>query len=248
MLDLHAPSAASPALAPPDTVRHSPRPRGRKLRTAALCLCALAVAGVAFIAAADRWMLATTDALCYPELEAVPERPVAIVFGARVYPGGGLSPVLRHRVEAGVSLYQAGKVRKLLMTGDNGRSDYDEVTAMKRHAVSLGVPAEDVVRDYAGFRTYDSCYRAREIFAVDRAVLVTQAFHLPRAIYTARNLGIDAVGYSSRVGMAPDALRSTRIREALARAAAVIDVAFLRRQSKYLGPREPLFVNEMPTR
>lgn len=248
MLDLPASPAPSPALTQPRTAGRNPHPRRRQFRAAALCLGVLALGSVGFIAAADRWMLARTDALCYPRLEAVPERPVALVFGARVYPGGGLSAVLRHRVEAGVALYRAGKVRKLLMTGDNGRSDYDEVTAMKRHAVSLGVPAEDVVRDYAGFRTYDSCYRAREIFAVDRAVLVTQAFHLPRAIYTARSLGIDAVGYSSRVGMTPEALRSTRIREALARAAAVIDVGLLRRKPKYLGPREPLFENELPTR
>jgi len=130
-------------------------------------------------------------------LETVPPKPVAIVFGAGVYPDGRLSPVLEDRVYTAVQLYTTGKVRKLLMTGDNRTLDYNEPQHMREYALALGVPDEDIVLDYAGRRTYDSVYRARHIFGVDSAILVTQAYHLDRAIFTADGLGLDAVGISA---------------------------------------------------
>lgn len=105
--------------------------------------------------------------------------------------------MLRERVLAGVKLYQAGKIKKLLMTGDNSRSDYDEVTAMKRFAISHGVAAKDIVGDFAEFRTVDSCYRARHIFMVTDAVLVIQAYHLPRALFLSHSAGLSAVGFEA---------------------------------------------------
>ena len=105
--------------------------------------------------------------------------------------------MLADRVAAAVQLYKSGKVGRLLMSGDNSRPGYDEVTAMKRSAVALGVPAGKVNLDYAGLRTYDSCYRARAIFGIERAILVTQRYHLPRALYLARSFGIDAVGLAA---------------------------------------------------
>jgi SanA protein len=179
----------------------------------------------------------------YFSADRVPPRPVGIVFGAKVYPGGGLSTILDERVRAGVELYRQGKVRKLLMSGDNGRRDYDEVTAMKQRAVQLGVPAGDVVRDYAGFRTYDTCYRARDVFGVEGAVLVTQAFHLPRALYLARQLGIDAVGLAADPGAPHGAFETFQLREVGARTAAVGD-CLVRRRPRLLGPPEPLFADE----
>jgi len=127
-------------------------------------------------------------------LADVPPRPVAIVFGAGVYPDGRLSPILADRVATAAELYRIGKVDKLLMTGDNRFVDYNEPGYMRAYALQLGVPSEDIVLDYAGRRTYDSCYRARHIFGVDAAILVTQAYHLDRALFTADGLGIDAVG------------------------------------------------------
>jgi SanA protein len=114
-----------------------------------------------------------------------PARPVAIVFGA------GL---LRDRVETAVELYFAGKVDKLLMSGDNQFDYHNEPGAMREYALILGVPDRDIVLDYAGRRTYDTCYRAGKIFGVQQAILVTQSFHLPRAIYTCNMLGVNAVG------------------------------------------------------
>jgi len=109
-----------------------------------------------------------------------PTRPVAVVFGAA-------GQILSDRVATAAELYKAGKARKLLMTGDNGRQGYDEPDEMKREAVSLGVPARDIACDYAGFRTYDSLYRARDIFGVRSAILVTQGYHLPRALFGPKN-------------------------------------------------------------
>jgi len=135
-----------------------------------------------------------------PRLHSVDESPIktiAIVFGAGLWRDGTPTPVLRDRVATAVDLYSAGKVEKLLMSGDNRVHDYNEPGAMRDFAISLGVPAEDIVLDYAGWRTYDTCYRARDIFGVKDALLVTQGFHLPRAIYTCNTLGIKADGVSA---------------------------------------------------
>jgi SanA protein len=132
----------------------------------------------------------------YSPDEAPPER-VALVFGARIYKDGRLSAMLHDRVETAVQLYHAGKVQKLLLSGDNRSENYDEPGRMKDYAISRGVPAEDVQPDYAGRRTYDTCYRAKAVFQLDSAVLITQDFHLPRALFTCRSLGVEAVGVSA---------------------------------------------------
>jgi vancomycin permeability regulator SanA len=126
--------------------------------------------------------------------ETSPVRPVAIVFGAGLRRDGTPTLVLRDRVETAAELYKQGKVSKLLMSGDNRFEYYNEPEAMRQYARQLGIPDEDIVMDYAGRRTYDTCYRAGAIFGIKQAVLVTQLFHLPRAIYTCNNLGVEAVG------------------------------------------------------
>ncbi len=126
--------------------------------------------------------------------DAVEARPVAVVFGAAVYPGGRPSPILADRVRTAVALYQAGRVQRLLLSGDNRFEHYNEPAAMAALAREYGVPDDALVLDYAGRRTYDTCWRARHIFGLDRVVLVTQRFHLPRALYLCQALGLDAVG------------------------------------------------------
>ena len=122
---------------------------------------------------------------------------VAIVFGAGLQWDGSPSPILRDRVETAVDLYKAGTVEKLLMSGDNRFVDYNEPGAMRSYAIELGVPEEDIVLDYAGRRTYDTCFRAKNIFKVDEAILVTQNYHLPRALFTCSALGISSQGFSA---------------------------------------------------
>ena len=169
-----------------------------------------------------------------------PPRQVALVFGAGVFPDGALSAPLADRVSVAVALYHQGKVRKLLMSGDNSRRTYDESTAMKQYAVSLGVPAEDVVLDYAGFHTYDSCYRAQAVFDIRSAVLVTQRFHLARALFTCTGLGVDAVGVAADQQRYQRALWY-RVREELARARAYLQVRLTRPKPRFLGPKIQVF-------
>jgi len=127
----------------------------------------------------------------------VPTRRVAIVFGAGLWRNGTATPVLRDRVQTAANLYFAGKVEKLLMSGDNRFVEYNEPAVMRQVALSLGIPEAAIVVDFAGRRTYDTCYRAKAIFGVTEAILVTQAFHLPRAIYECSRLGVDSVGVNA---------------------------------------------------
>jgi SanA protein len=129
----------------------------------------------------------------YERVSEVPAAPVAIVFGAGYWPGG-LSDALADRMDTAIALYEANKINKLLLTGDNRFVEYNEPAAMARYAEAKGVPSQDLVLDYAGRRTYDSCYRAGAIFGVERAILVTQEYHLPRALYTCDHLGVEVVG------------------------------------------------------
>jgi SanA protein len=130
-------------------------------------------------------------------LASVPEQPVAIVFGAGYWPNGVLSLILRERLDAALELYETGRVQKLLFSGDNQVVEYNEPERMLAYALEHGVPREDIVLDYAGRRTYDTCYRARDIFQLSNAILVTQHYHLPRALETCRTLGLDTVGYAA---------------------------------------------------
>lgn len=130
-------------------------------------------------------------------VEGAPQKKVAIVFGAGLWRNGRLTPVLRDRVEIAAALYFEGKVDLLLMSGENQGARYDEPGSMRDYALSLGVPKSAIWVDGAGLRTYDTCYRARNVFQIDKAILVTQGYHLPRALYTCNKLGLSAVGVSA---------------------------------------------------
>lgn len=169
--------------------------RGRRW-LAALSVCLLLSAAAATPLILRYWVDRRYKKLIY-SLQDVPPRKVAIVFGAGITADGRPMPALADRVWTAAELYKAGKVQKLLMTGDNRFVNYNEPEAMRQYALARGVPDEDIVLDYAGRRTYDSCYRAEYIFGVQDAVLVTQWFHLDRALYTCHGLGIDAVGVAA---------------------------------------------------
>ena len=171
----------------------------------------------------------------------VPARRVAIVFGAGLWRNGSPTPVLEDRVTAAANLYFAGKVEKLLMSGDNRFVSYNEPEAMRQLALKLGVPYDAIVLDYAGRRSYDTCYRARAIFQVDQAILVTQAFHMPRVIYTCNSLGVDAVGVESDLRIyRKSSVLYWNARELLATAAAIWDVN-VGHPIPVLGNQEPIF-------
>ncbi|MBW4682156.1 MAG: YdcF family protein [Microcoleus vaginatus WJT46-NPBG5] len=183
---------------------------------------------------------AVTSSRRYTDISQVPEEDVAVVFGAGVWEDGSPTPMLADRVQAAVDLYKEGRVRKVLMTGDNSSEDYNEVKAMQEYAAERGVPAKDIQLDYAGFSTYESCYRAKEIFGVKQAVLITQSYHLPRAVYTCRQLGVDAVGLGT-----PDwekyrdrSMMRYAGREVLAVIKALWEVHVTRPEPTFLGPFE----------
>jgi len=156
---------------------------------------AAAIGSVALLAVAlNLYVTRSVDGLGYDDVAATPHRHVAIVFGAFVNPDGTPSNALADRIDGAVALYKAGRVDHLLVTGDNSSPQYDEVTVMRDRAIAAGVPSSAITRDYAGLDTYDSCVRAVRVFGVRDAVLVTQDYHLARALFLCTDAGIDAVG------------------------------------------------------
>ena len=168
-----------------------------------------------------------------------PNAEVAIVLGAKVWPGGTPSNMLEDRLLTGIELYRQGKVGKLLLSGDHGQVDYDEVNAMRTFVLDRGVPPEDVFMDHAGFSTYDTMYRARDVFQVRDALVVTQGFHLDRAVYTARALGLEATGVPADLRPYQNEGRFAA-RDWLARLKALLQLHVLRSSPRFLGPPIPI--------
>jgi vancomycin permeability regulator SanA len=178
-------------------------------------------------------------------VEDVIPAPAAVVFGAGLWRDGSPTPVLRDRVQTAAEIYFAGKVQKILMSGDNRFVYYNEPAAMRDHALSLGVPDDDIVLDYAGRRTYDTCYRAQHIFGLGEVVLVTQNFHLPRALYICNVLGIEASGVPAEGHCF---LKRTRVywqmRESFATLVALWEV-HVSKPLPVLGEFEPIFSSDI---
>lgn len=197
-------------------------------------LCVVAVFAVDFHvrnSTADR-------ILSVPEAAALSDVDCVLVLGCGVNPDGQPSPMLADRITQGINLYENGAAPKLLMSGDHGRADYDEVNTMRAIAVEAGVPASDVFMDHAGFSTYESVYRARDVFGAKRVIIVTQQYHLYRALYVANALGLEAYGVSA--DLRPYANQAPRDqREVLARGKDFV-TSILQPEPTYLGDPIPL--------
>ncbi len=160
-------------------------------------------------------------------LRQAPTREVAIIFGAETYPNGNPSPYLRARLDLGVSLYKAGKVKTLIVSGDDSAAHNHESSAMKRYLVSAGVPDSVVIVDAFGYDTYATCSRAEKVFGVTEALLVSQRYHLHRAVTTCRAVGVDAVGVGdASVKRTSGRWREFQQREVLANLKMVMDLIF----------------------
>ena len=157
---------------------------------------------------------------------------MAIVLGAAVYPSGEPSPWLRYRLDTAARLYRSGRVEAILVSGDNGRENYNEPVAMRRYLVAAGIPAEAIALDYAGFDTYDTCVRARRIFGVTQAIIVTQDFHEPRAVSVCRAAGVEVRGVADTLARNN---RGTWVRSWLRERAAAVKAAW-----DVLSGREPI--------
>ena len=173
------------------------------------------------------------------DTESVPADKAAIVFRAGLMVDGSPTAVLKDRVATAADLYNSGKINKILMSGDNRYLNYNEPGAMKAYALELGIPEDDIVLDYAGRRTYDTCYRAKEIFQLSSAILVTQQFHLPRALYTCNALGLESVGVTADLRPYRDT-GYWSIREIIASLVAFVQV-HITKPEPVLGDSEPIF-------
>lgn len=198
-------------------------PRARRARGKALSrwgqrLVGAGVGLVAGVLGLSRYVEGRYEERIVPRREA-PRAPVALVFGAGLAPGAVPSPVLAQRLDAAIALWKQGTVQGLLLSGDNSDRWHDETRAMVRYALERGVPESALVGDFGGLSTYDSAVRARTVFGVERAVLVTQRFHLPRALYIANSVGIEAWGVAADEGR--PLTRRYALRETLSRVLAL---------------------------
>ncbi|MGW4596420.1 SanA/YdcF family protein [Streptomyces sp. NPDC004457] len=212
------------------------RPRWPRTRTGQRRLVQAVMAGCVLALLPSAWLyVSTADRL--RTTADVPRTEVAVVFGAGLWKQGQPSPYLAHRLDAAAALYRAGRIEVVLVTGDNSRKDYDEPDAMRAYLTRHGVPDARIVGDYAGFDTWDSCVRAKKIFGVDRAVLISQDFHIRRAVALCEVAGVTSYG----VGV--DAEHDVTwyyggTREVFAAGKAVLDAVF-QPDPTFLGPREP---------
>ncbi|WP_328871188.1 YdcF family protein [Streptomyces sp. NBC_00287] len=200
----------------------------RRLVQALMAACVLALLPMT-------WMYVSTGDRLRTVADA-PRTDVAVVFGAGLWQGEP-SPYLAHRLDAAAELYRAGRVEVVLVTGDNSREEYDEPDAMRAYLARHGVPDARIVSDYAGFDTWDSCVRAKKIFGVDEAILISQGFHIRRAVALCQAAGVTSYG----VGV--DAVHDSTwyyggTREIFAAGKAALDAIF-RPDPRFLGPEEP---------
>lgn len=203
----------------------------------------IALMAFVFTVIVNIYILKTSDNFIYKKIADVPSKQVALILGARVYASGRMSDVMLDRAKTGVELYKAHKVRKILISGDHGTDGYDEVNAIKNYFLDMNVPKEDIFLDHAGFDTYDSVYRARDIFKVSSIIIVTQDFHLPRAVYLAHALGEDAVGFSADKQKYVSQ-NYNNFREIFSRMKAFLDVS-IHAKPKFLGEAIPITGDSM---
>lgn len=175
----------------------------------------------------------TTKSAIYSDVNAISKSYTALVLGAKVYQNGHLSSVLKDRVDAALELYKAKKIKRFLLSGDHGTTNYDEVNQMKAYLLKKGVSKHAIFLDHAGFDTYQSIYRAQYIFKANDIIIVSQKFHLKRALYIAKSLGLQAQGYSAdkhTYGIAKKMI----LRESLANVKAFLEL-LIHKKPKYLG-------------
>lgn len=185
---------------------------------------------------------ASTKQYIFNDVSKVSKAEVAVILGAAIFPNGALTQILKDRVDMAIALYKSGKVSKILVSGDNGTVSHNEVDPVGRYLLLNGIPDQDVFLDHAGFDTYSTMYRARDIFKTKSIIITTQAFHLPRAVFIARGLGLEAYGVSADV-VTP--LFKNYIREIFANEKAVLDL-ITNRTPKFLGEEIPITGTSTP--
>lgn len=168
----------------------------------------------------------------------LPQVDAIIIPGALVRNDGRLSDILKDRLNRGIELYNAGKSQKILVTGDHGRTNYNEVQAMKNYLLEHNIPEQNIFMDHAGFDTYDSLYRARDVFQVKSAIFVSQNFHINRGVYIGKTLGLEIYGYQTKLYY--PWYYKVRMRDWLSRVKAFLNSEIFKSKPKYLGDPIPI--------
>ncbi len=218
------------------------RSRKNFLKKVILSLCCLCILGLGVVYGISDYMERHTVGRILSSGEAQKlDADCILVLGCRVHEDGSPSLMLADRLEKGIELYESGASARLLMSGDHGRSEYDEVNTMKAFAVEQGVPSEAVFMDHAGFSTYDSIYRAKDVFQAEKIIVVSQEYHLSRALYIAERLGLDAYGVAA-ADISYQGATYRSLREAAARGKDFL-LAWMQPQPKFLGEAVPVSGN-----
>lgn len=213
------------------------RPGSRRLL---LILSLTLLSCFAFVLFANLRILNAHNDRLHTDVSQIPARETGLVLGAsRVLSDGRPNLHFKNRMDATAALFRAGKIKRVIVSGDNGRRSYDEPSMMKESLVARGIPASAVICDYAGFRTLDSVVRAREVFGLKDCIIITQRYHNTRALEIAGATGLDALGFAAKDVVFRHSVR-TEIREVVARTVAVLDLYVWHRQPRFSGPPEPL--------
>lgn len=181
------------------------------------------------------------------ELSEIKKAQAVLLLGAGVYKGNRVSYILYDRINAAVELYKSGKASKILVSGDHGTKEYDEVNTIKIRLIQSGIPERDIFTDHAGFSTYDSVLRAKKVFLVDSMIVVTQKYHLTRALYLSRRCSIEVQGYSSDKRNYK-MITYYMMRERIARFKDFIKINIIKAGPKFLGEKIPISGDGRDTR
>ncbi len=200
-----------------------------------LAFLSVLVAGLS-IFGSDLWVKSSAHSKLYTSVKEIPSNKVGLLLGtSKILANGRINLYYQYRINAAAELYHANKIKFILASGDNGRTEYDEPTLMKEDLIAKGVPANKIYLDYAGFRTLDSVVRCKEIFGQEKITVISQPFHNERAIFIANRKGIDAIAYNAKdVSLVYG--KKTQLRERLARVKMMLDLVF-GKQPKFLGER-----------
>lgn len=195
--------------------------------------------GVFVVLSTNLWVLYSTDEQIYSNIEDIPEMEVALVLGtSHRLVNGSPNPYFKDRIKVASKLYLEGKVKHILVSGDNATKYYNEPIVMQKALIALGVPSEDITLDYAGFRTLDSVIRCKKVFDQDDITIITQSFHSHRALFISDYYNMKSIAMVNFNG--PSVPGGMKVREYLARTLAVLDLYVINREPKFLGKKEIL--------
>ncbi len=200
------------------------------------------VIGVIFI---DAYISQSTKNLIYKDINKTPKRSVALVLGTAKYvKRGKINYFYKYRIDAAAALFKANKIKAILVSGDNATPYYNEPQRMRKDLIKAGVPKNKIYLDFAGFRTLDSIKRAKAIFGLKKFIIITQRFHLERALFIAKKSGIDAIGFEAKSNPNTIATFKMQLRELLARVKAFLDIYILHTTPKFYGAFEKIYIRE----